>query len=73
MRYKVSDIVHENQKAWVLRDKKNECYTVFRVGLTHSTSDSSYELNDDGLGIAKARADYFNKSAPLHTNPKVEA
>lgn len=58
---KEADIVYENGKTWVYRDKKNSCYTVFRSGFTHSTSDSSYHLNEDGLSLAKARADYFAK------------
>ena len=62
MSHKVSDIVHENPWAWVLRDKKRNCYTVFRTGITCSSSDSSYGLNEDGLSLAKARAEYFNKS-----------
>ena len=61
MSYKEEDIVHENEKAWVLRDKKNDCYTVFVIGTSVSTSDSSYELSEDGLSISKARADYFLK------------
>lgn len=56
-----SDIIHENPKAWVYKDSKRKCYTVMQVGLTHSTSDSSYPLTDDGLSIAIARADYFNR------------
>jgi hypothetical protein len=56
-----SDIAYENAKAWVYRDKRNARYTVFRIGVTYSTSDSSYPLTDDGLSIAKARADYFTR------------
>jgi hypothetical protein len=60
---KESDVVYENGKAWVCQDKKSGCYTVFIVGVaTHiSTSDSSYEMTEDGLSIAKARADYLAK------------
>lgn len=65
MKYKVDDIVYENGKAWVLREKKRDCYTVFIAGSTHSTSDSSYALDDDGLSIAKARADYLSQR-PIH-------
>lgn len=60
---KANEIVYETNKAWVKRDKKRNCYTVFRIGLTHSVSDSAYPLNDDGLSIAKARADYFSRKA----------
>jgi len=61
--YREADIAYENPKAWVLDDKKRDCYTVFRVGITHSVSDSSYKRDADGLSIAKARADYFNQRA----------
>ena len=66
---KVTDIMHEAYRAiegqkpkmvaWVYRDIRNKCYTVYIPGITHSTGDSSYPLNDDGLSIAVARADYF--------------
>jgi len=58
-----SDIMHETPcgKFWVGRDNKNKAYIVFRVGLTHSTSDSGYHLNAEGLSIAIARADYLSK------------
>lgn len=62
MSYHEQDIAYETPKSWVLRDKKRDCYTVFRVGVTHSESDSSYPLDDDGLSIAKAYADYINKA-----------
>jgi hypothetical protein len=52
-----SDIVYENDACWVRKDRKS--YTVFKIGLTHSTSDSSYRKNPDGLSIAKARCDYL--------------
>lgn len=61
MSYKEADIAYENGRAWVFRDTKGKCYTVFTVGVTHSTSDSAYPLDDDGLSIAKARADYLAK------------
>lgn len=59
MSYREKDIVHENGRAWVL--KRRDCYAVMLSGITHSVSDSSYEPTDDGLGIAKARADYLAK------------
>lgn len=65
MSYKEKDIVHENRKAWVLEDKKRDCYTVFRIGLVGSESDSSYSHDADGLSIAKARCDFFAKPRPL--------
>lgn len=53
------DIVYEIGKAWVRADRKNNCYTVMIVGITHSTSDSSYSFDADGLSIAKRRAEYL--------------
>jgi hypothetical protein len=53
------DIVFENDIAWVYRDKDK--YTVFRSGVTHSTSDSAYPLDDDGLSLAVARAKYLEQ------------
>lgn len=61
MSYKESDIAHEAGGYWVLRDIKRQCYTVFKNGITHSTSDSAYELTDDGKSLATARADYLAK------------
>ena len=61
MSYREADISYERPKAWVLDDKKRNCYTVFLVGCTHSTSDSSYARDEDGLSIAKARADYLDR------------
>jgi hypothetical protein len=52
-----SDIVHENGDYWVARDRA--AYTVYRSGITHSVSDSSYAKNADGLSIAIARCDYL--------------
>lgn len=54
-----SDIMHENGSFWVAREKT--AYTVYRVGVTHSTSDSSYGKTPDGLSIAVARCDYLAK------------
>lgn len=59
-----SDIVWEgdNGKAWVYRDKPQNCYTVMLTGITHSTSDSSYPRDVDGLSIAIAYAAYRDKT-----------
>ena len=54
--------MHENSGYWVLKDHKHRAYTVLKSGLTHSTADSSYELNDDGLSIAIARCNYLAKA-----------
>ncbi|QCJ72219.1 hypothetical protein MNY66_16470 (plasmid) [Moellerella wisconsensis] len=51
------DIVHENGKFWVLRDK--DAYCVMKSGVTHSVGDSAYALTKDGLSIAIARCDYL--------------
>ena len=59
MSYKETNIAYENGHAWVFQDTKRKCYTVFTAGVTHSTSDSAYPLDVDGLSIAKARADYL--------------
>lgn len=56
---KEKDIKHENGKYWV-GDTKNS-YTVFKLGPSYSTSDSSYHHNKDGLSIAIARCDYLAK------------
>jgi len=53
------DIVYSNSPAWVWKAK--DCYYVMVDGITHSTSDSAYELTEDGLSIAKARCDFFAK------------
>ncbi len=64
MSYQEKDIAYEaqNGKAWVLCDTKHKRYTVFRIGITHSTSDSAYTLDADGLSIAIARANYLDRN-----------
>lgn len=52
-----SDIVHENGDYWV--GKEPTAYTVYKSGVTHSVSDSSYAKDADGLSIAIARCDYL--------------
>jgi hypothetical protein len=52
-----SDIVHENGDYWVARE--HAVYTVYKSGVTHSVSDSSYAKDADGLSIAIARCDYL--------------
>lgn len=56
---KESDVVYENDTAWVLKNKAS--YAVMVVGPTHSTSDSHYALDENGLSIAIARADYIHR------------
>lgn len=61
---KEKEIVYENGPAWVHEDKKKPAYVVYLAGITHSTSDSAYHLNEDGLSLAKARADYLAGRKP---------
>jgi hypothetical protein len=56
-----SDIMHENGTYWVGREHK--AYTVYKTGVTHSTSDSSYARTKDGLSIAIARCNYLADNA----------
>lgn len=61
---KMQYIIYENGESWVLKDTEHNRYTVFRVGITHSTSDSAYPIDEAGLSVAKARADYLaNRSS----------
>ena len=56
---KEKDIIHENGRFWVLKDKR--VYVVLVSGVTHSIKESAYPLNDDGLSTAKFRCDYLAK------------
>jgi hypothetical protein len=56
---KESDILHERGSYWVRRSKK--AYTVFKCGITHSTSDSAYAPTPDGLSLAIARCNYLGQ------------
>ena len=51
------DIMHENGDYWVGRER--QAYVVYKNGATHSTSDSAYRRDADGLSIAIARCDYL--------------
>ena len=53
MGYKVKDLVHENGKFWVLKNK--EGFHVMISGVTHSVSESSYGQ----LDLAITRCDYL--------------
>ena len=57
-----SDIVHEAGNYWVARERN--LYFVFKIGTTHSTSDSAYAKSDDGLSIAIARCNYLARRHP---------
>jgi hypothetical protein len=58
---KEQDIIYDLGDFWVGRNHSPPGYTVYRTGTTHSVPDSTYNYNDDGLSIAKARADYLHK------------
>ena len=60
-----SDIMHETGDYWVSRDRAS--YTVWKNGVTHSTSDSAYPKTPDGLSIAIARCNYL---ANIRSNQK---
>ena len=55
------DIKHESGPFWVGDTRRPPSYTVYRVGITHSTPDSSYAHDADGLSLAIARCDYLAK------------
>lgn len=59
MSYKVSDIKFESGKFWVLDTK--DAYCVMINGVTHSTSESCYKRDPDGLSLAVARCKYLAK------------
>jgi hypothetical protein len=61
--YREEDIVHENGKVFVLRDRRQKSYAVCVSGTTHSTVESAYTLDSDGLSIAVARCDYLARRA----------
>lgn len=54
---KESQIIFEQGKVWILDTKKS--YHVQISGAFHSTTDSAYYRNPDGLSIALARAKYL--------------
>jgi len=51
------DVMYERGAAQVLRDRSNSRFVVLVAGSTHSTSDSAYPLDDDGLILAMLRAE----------------
>lgn len=55
------NIAHEVGNFWVLAE--SDRYTVCRAQLTHSTVDSSYAKDADGLSIAIARCNYLARRA----------
>lgn len=57
MSYKEKDIVHENGKFWVLKNKED--FHVMVSGMTHSVCDSSYGQ----LDLAITRCDYLASRA----------
>ena len=63
-----SDIIYQNGLYWVARSKRDSAYIVFREIGTHSVSDSAYNLDNDGLAIAKCRCDYLAKNCRYMAN-----
>lgn len=61
-----SDILYEVGAYWVGRNRRCNAVTVFKIGATHSVSDSAYCNTDNGLSIAKARCDYLSKRDAKH-------
>jgi len=57
MSYRERDIKHEAGRYWVLDTGK--AYAVMVQGVTHSTSESAYPRDPDGLSIAVARCNYL--------------
>ena len=53
----LQDVMYERGAAQVLRDRSNRRFVVLVAGSTHSTSDSAYPLDDDGLSLAMLRAE----------------
>ena len=51
------DIMHECGAYWVCAHRDQ--YTVYRSGVTHSTADSAYSKDADGISIAIARCEYL--------------
>lgn len=62
---KERDIMHEAGSYWVGRTATS--YTVYRAGVTHSTPDSSYPVDPDGLSVAIARCKYLASRPPGFT------
>lgn len=56
----VADIVYEgsNGKSWVFKD--SDSYVVMMNGITYSSFDSAYSLDEDGKSIAIARCKYLD-------------
>ena len=54
------DIVFECDPYWVCRDREFKQYVVYKIGVTHSQSDSAYPLTEDGLSLAIYRARYLS-------------
>lgn len=61
MAIRESEILFESTKAWVHADAKKRAYVVYRIGATASSTDSAYDMSQDGLSIAIARAKYLSR------------
>jgi len=60
---KESDILYEVGNYWITNEgtKQKPSFHVWKMGVTHSVSDSAYS----DLSLAIARANYLNKRNPL--------
>lgn len=59
MNYQEADIKYEQDNYWIL--DTGTSYAVMLNGVTHSSSDSEYRRDADGLSIAIARCNYLAK------------
>lgn len=59
MNLREKDIRHENGNYWVA--ELDNTYTVFKTGITHSTSIQSFKRDSDGLSNAIGYCDYLAK------------
>ena len=64
---KESQIVHQAGSCWVADADRQ--YTVYRDEGTTAKADSSYPRTDDGLTLAKYRANYLARRASKATKP----
>jgi len=62
-----SDIMYENGRYWVARDKSG--YLVMQIGATLSTTLCTFKRDADGLSIAIASCDYRATHPVLSAEP----
>lgn len=63
----IKDIVYENGNVWVMKGK--DAYYVMANTITHSVSESAYNLDQDGLSLAMRRCDWC-AGRPAYNNFK---